>query len=97
MNGNKFNYYDINDGWRDYISNLTAEECQQLCIQDSSCLFEIYFFRNQLQYQNFFSLNIKHGALNSTCILRNQLKIQHGTQKDSSITIYYLIGIFNFV
>ena len=31
-------------------------------------------------------------ALNNTCVLRNELKIEYGTQKDSSSNIYYLVG-----
>ena len=95
MNVNKFNYYDITDGWRDYKSNLNATECRQSCINDSSCLFAIHFFEKQTTAGQ--TTRKPLNAQNNTCILRNELKIEYGTQKDSSSNIYYLIGIFVFL
>ena len=88
MKDNKFNYYDITDGWKDFKSNLDYKQCQQLCRQNLSCLFAIHFFKDQ-------SFNRKplNNAKANTCILRNELNIQHGTQKDSSTNIYYFTGI----
>ena len=100
MNGNKFNYYDITDGWRGYKSNLNATQCQTMCIQNSSCLFAIHFFRNQFiatDQSNTKNRKPLNNALNNTCVLRNEFKIEYGTQKDSSSNIYYLIGIFVFL
>ncbi len=89
MKDNKFNYYDITDGWTDYKSNLDYIQCQELCRQSLSCLFAIHFYKDQ------FPADRKpiRGAKNNTCILRNELNIQYGTQKDNSSNIYYLTGI----
>jgi hypothetical protein len=89
MKDNKFNYYDITDGWTDYKSNLDAEDCQKSCRSNSSCLFAIHFFVDQNQKEKRRPLNAK----NNTCILRNELYTQNGTQKDNSSNIYYLTGI----
>ena len=92
MNGNKFNYYDITDGWSDYKSNLNAEDCRQSCILNSSCLFAIHFFEKQTTAAQ--TTRKPLNAQNNTCIFRNEFKVQYGTQKDSSSNIYYLIGNF---
>ena len=97
MNVNKFNYYDITGGWRDYKSNLNATECRQSCILNSSCLFAIHFFRNQNQNSDTRNRKPLNNAPINTCVLRNELNIEYGTQKDSSSNIYYLIGIFVFL
>jgi hypothetical protein len=90
MKDNKFNYYDITDGWTDYKPNLDYKQCQQLCRQNLSCLFAIHFFKDQ-------SFNRKplNNSKANTCILRNELNIQYGTQKDSSTNIYYLTGNYS--
>jgi hypothetical protein len=91
MKDNKYNYHDITDGWKDYKLNQTAKQCQELCRQNSSCLFAIHFNSNQ-------SYNRKplNNSKVNTCILRNELNIQYGTQKDNSSNIYYLTGIYLF-
>ena len=90
MKDYKFNYYDITDGWKDFKSNLDYKQCQQLCRQNLSCLFAIHFFKDQ-------SFNRKplNNSKANTCILRNELNIQYGTQKDSSTNIYYLTGNYS--
>jgi len=91
MNDNKFNYYDINDNWTDYKSNLNAEDCQKSCRSSSSCLFAIHFYKDQSPADR----KPIRGAKNNTCILRNEFNIQYGTQKDSSTNIYYLTGNYS--
>ena len=88
------NYYDINDGWANKTV-LSETECKQLCLNDSSCVFVIHFYRNQLNASDSNTNNIKplNNALMNTCVLRSQLKIELGTQKDSSSKIHYLTGI----
>jgi hypothetical protein len=90
MKDSIFNYYDITDGWTDYKSNLNAEDCQKSCRYSLSCLFSIHFYENQNPNNR---KPINGGAKNNTCILRNKLNIQYGTQKDRSANIYYLTGI----
>jgi len=90
MKDSIFNYYDITDGWTDYKSNLNAEDCQESCRYSLSCLFSIHFYENQNPNNR---KPINGGAKNNTCVLRNQLNIQYGTQKDRSTNIYYLTGI----
>jgi hypothetical protein len=91
MKDNKFNYYDIPDGWMDYKSNLDYRQCQQLCRQNLSCLFAIHFYKDQSPADR----KPIRGARNNTCILRNEFNIQYGTQKDSSTNIYYLTGNYS--
>ena len=88
------NYYDINDGWANQTV-LSEIECKKLCLNDSSCVFVIHFYRNQLNASDSNTNNRKplNNALNNTCVLRSQLKIELGTQKDSSSKIHYLTGI----
>ena len=86
-----FNYYDITDGWMNKELNITDEECKQLCIRNSSCVFVIHFYRNQ--YRGTGGTENRKPLVNAqanTCILRNELKLQYGTKKDSSCNIYYL-------
>ena len=85
-----FNYYDITDGWVNKELNITAEECKQLCIQNSSCVFAIHFYRNQSRGSGTENRKPLLNALVNTCILRNELKLEYGTKKDSSCIIYYL-------
>ena len=88
------NYYDINDGWANKTV-LSETECKKLCLNDSSCVFVIHFYRNQLNASDLNTNNRKplNNAPMNTCVLRSQFKIEFGTQKDSSSKIHYLTGI----
>ena len=89
-NQSNFNYYDITDGWVNRELNLNAEQCKQLCIQNSSCVFAIHFYRNQYIGSSTEKRKPLVDAPANTCILRNGLKLEYGTKKDSSCNIYYL-------
>ena len=90
MKDSQFNYYDISDNWTDYKSNLDANQCQESCRYSLSCLFAIHFYKDQSPADK---KPINGGAKTNTCILRNELNIQYGTQKDKFANIYYLTGI----
>ena len=85
-----FNYYDITDGWVNKELNINAEECKQLCIRNSSCVFAIHFFRNQFIGSGTEKRKPLVDAPANTCILRNELRVEYGTKKDSACNIYYL-------
>ena len=67
-----------------------------MCLNDSSCVFVIHFYRNQLNASDSNTNNRKplNNSPMNTCVLRSQLKIEFGTQKDSSSKIHYLTGIW---
>jgi hypothetical protein len=91
----KPDYYEITN-WNHYTK--TETECKQLCLNDQNCLFVIHFYRDQYNSSDINTSNRKpliNAAMN-TCILRNELKIQYGTQRDSSSKIHYLSSIFVF-
>ena len=85
-----FNYYDITDGWNNKVLNKAEDECQELCIQNVSCIFAIHFYQNQYQGSDNTKSRKPLNASANTCILRNELNLQYGTKKDSSCNIFYL-------
>ncbi len=91
------NYYEITDGWENFQTNLNESECKNLCLNNTSCLFAIQFFKDQFDItdNNTHKRKPLNSAKNNTCILKKQLKIYFGTNKDSSSNIYYLIGAYN--
>ena len=89
------NYYDINT-WNPQL-NKNEAECQQLCINDQTCVFAIHFYQDQDRGTNDTKNRkpiLPNGAKANTCILQKGLKIESGTQKDTSANIWYLIGSY---
>ena len=90
------NYYEINDGWVNYNNGSNETQCKNLCLNDSTCVFVIHFYRGQVNNSDSSTYDRKplKNAPNNTCVLRSQLRLDYGTQKDSSSNIHYLIGSF---
>ncbi len=82
-------------GWTSTSITFDKNEiqCQQICLEDSTCLFVIHFYQDQDQ-NNVDTKNRKPLIVKkNTCILKKELKIQNGVKKDGSSFIYYLTSM----
>ena len=63
------NYYEINDGWVNYNNGSNETQCKNLCLNDSTCVFVIHFYRGQVNNSDSSTYDRKplKNAPNNTC------------------------------